>query len=85
VSGSPPAEWGELALQIRHQLAPLVARLRGDLRRQLRQNFGHIALNRHVRLLDFTQLGAVDIHVNNFRVRAELLGFTNRPVIKTRA
>ena len=37
-----------------------------------------------MRLLDFTQLGAVDIHVNDFGVRAELLGFANRPVIKTR-
>ena len=75
----------KLTLQIRHHLAPLVARLGGDLRRQLRQNVGHIPLNRHVRLLDFTQFGTVDINVNNFRVRAELLGFTNRPVIKTRA
>lgn len=37
-----------------------------------------------MRLLDFTQLGAVDIHVNDFGVRAELLGFADRPVIKTR-
>lgn len=36
-------------------------------------------------LLDFTQLCAVDIDMNNFGIRAELLGFANRPVIKTRA
>ena len=75
---------GELPLQIGHQLQPFAARLRLDLRDQLRQHFANIALNRHVRLFDFTQLRAVDINVNNFRIRAELLGFTNRPVIKTR-
>ena len=75
---------GELPLQIGHQLQPFAARLRLDLRDQLRQHFANIALNRHVRLFDFTQLRAVDINVDNFRIRAELLGFTNRPVIKTR-
>ena len=73
----------ELALQIGHQLTPVGPVSCVSLRDQLRQHFGHVALNRHVRLFDFTQLGAVDIHVNNFGVRAELLGFANRPVIKT--
>ena len=49
----------ELALQFGHQLAPVGAIGRVGLRDQLRQHFGHVALNRHVRLLDFTQLGAV--------------------------
>ena len=75
----------ELALQIGHQLTPVGPVSCVRLRDQLRQHFGYVALNRHVRLFDFTQLGAVDIHVNDFGVRAELLGFANRPVIKTRA
>ena len=37
-----------------------------------------------MRLLDFTQLCAIDIDMNNFGIRTELLGFANRPVIKTR-
>ncbi len=36
-----------------------------------------------MRLFDFTQLRAVNIHVDDFGIRAELFGFTNRPVIKT--
>ncbi|MNT52576.1 hypothetical protein D3C72_1896090 [compost metagenome] len=49
----------------------------------MRQNLGDIALNCYVRLLDFTEFRAIDIDMNNFGVRAELRGFTNRPVIKT--
>jgi hypothetical protein len=75
----------ELALQIGHQLTPVGAVGCVRLRDQLRQYFRHIPLNRHVRLFDFAQLSAVDIHVDNFGIRTELLGFANRPVIKTRA
>ncbi|MNY22207.1 hypothetical protein D3C86_1558030 [compost metagenome] len=73
----------ELLLQLSNQGAPFGVVGGVGLRDQLGQHFAHIALNRHVRLFDFTQLGAVDIDVNDFRVRAELLGFANRPVIKT--
>ena len=73
----------ELLLQLGDFTAPLSTRLLVNLRQQLRQNVIHIRLNRHMRLLDFAQLGAVDIHVNNFRVRTELRHFTGRPVIKT--
>ena len=73
----------ELLLQLGHFTAPRIARLRFNLRQQLCQNIIHIGLNRDVRLLDFPQLGAVDIDMNNFRVRAELSHFSGCPVIKT--
>ena len=47
---------GELPLQFGHQLQPCAARLRLNLGDQLFQHFANVALNRHVRLLDFTQL-----------------------------
>ena len=75
----------ELFLQIGDQLTPVGTVGCVRLRDQLRQHFSHVALNGHVRLLNFTQLGAVDVHMDDFGVRAELLGFANRPVIKTRA
>ena len=62
---------------------PLFTRLRFNLREQLCQNLIDMCLDRHMRLFDFTQLRAVNIHVDDFRIRAELFGFTNRPVIKT--
>ena len=75
----------EFLLQRGNQRTPRRTLSGHDTRRQLGQHFSDVALNGDMRLLDFTQLGAVDIHVDDFGVRAEFLGFTNRPVIKTRA
>ncbi len=74
----------ELLLQAGHLLLPRGARGSINVRQQLRQHLVNIPLDRYVRLFDFAQLCAVDIHMDNFGVRAELLGFANRPVIKTR-
>ncbi|MNP85991.1 hypothetical protein D3C76_1859780 [compost metagenome] len=62
---------------------PGFTRLRFNQRDQLCQHLIYIRLNRHMRLFYFTQLRAVDIHVDDFCIRAELLSFTDRPVIKT--
>ena len=75
----------EFALQVVDGVQPRAARLRVDLRQQLLQHLADVGMDRHVGLFDLAQLGAVDIHVNNGGVRAELLGFADCPIVEARA
>ena len=65
----------------------IIPRLTGihlNLRQQHSENLSGIRVDRNIRLFDLADLRTVDIHMNNFGIRAELLRLADRTVIKAR-